>query len=580
MTDFLSYRGPDGIQIWAEGHAGLGHALLRIASERSNESYPAHGGHLAITADARLDSRVELVHKLEAAGHTVERATPDSALILHAYTAWGPRCVEHLRGDFSFGIWDSRAKTLFCARDHFGIKPFYYAALGNLFLFSNTLNCLREHPAVTNELNEFAIGDFLLCGLNYNKATTTFRDIQRLPPAHWLLVSRDTLQIKCYWSPPGTERIQYPRGQDYVDRFNDILKAAVLDRLPADRVGILLSGGLDSGSVAVASKELSDGCGGAPALYSYTVGYDSLIPDDEGAQASALAKFLGISNRYLALDQVELFDKWDDPYCRFPEPVDSPLSAGMFDQFRAIAADCRVVFSGEGADNLMYFQMWPYVADLRRNQQWRRMVVETAEFLWVRPFPWLGLARRARSLFSRVSGGGGLPSWIKPDFAKRTGLHERWRDRSALEIPPQRHLARPKAQASMLLPHWAATFEIEDPGVTRQAVEVRYPLLDLRIVDYLLAVPAFPWLYKKKLLRQAMMGRLPENVRLRQKTPLAADPVARKLVNGGGGRIIQRRLDGKISEYVREPVVEDGYINISVDQLRPYCLDLWMRYCW
>jgi asparagine synthase (glutamine-hydrolysing) len=132
----------------------------------------------------------------------------------------------------------------------------------------------------------------------------------------------------------------------------------------------------------------------------------------------------------------------------------------------------------------------------------------------------------------------------------------------------------------MLLPHWTATFEIEDPGVTRQTVEVRYPLLDLRMVDYLLAVPVFPWLYKKKLLRQAMIGRLPENVRMRQKTPLAADPVARKLVNGGGRWIIQRPLNGKICEYVREPVVEDDRYRISREQLRPYCLDLWLRSCW
>ena len=92
--------------------------------------------------------------------------------------------MQHLRGDFAFAIWDARKKLLFCARDHFGVKPFYYSDLGELFLFSNTLDCLRLHPEVSDELNDAAIGDFLLFGLNCDAATTTFRDIRRLPAAH------------------------------------------------------------------------------------------------------------------------------------------------------------------------------------------------------------------------------------------------------------------------------------------------------------------------------------------------------------------------------------------------------------
>jgi asparagine synthase (glutamine-hydrolysing) len=250
MTDFLAYRGPDARDVWSEDPIGLGHAMLRTLGEPLNEHQPTQLESLWITADVHLDSRSDLIKKLTNVGQEVDGPLSDAELILRAYATWGPQCVDHLRGDFSFGIWDTGARTLFCARDHFGIKPFYYARIGNLFIFSNTLDCVRQHPAVTKELNESAVGDFLLFGLNYNNATTTFRDIQRLPPAHTLVVSSDKLEIRRYWYPPTQQRIRYNRNEDYLERFTELLNAAIADRLPANRVGICLSGGLDSGSMA------------------------------------------------------------------------------------------------------------------------------------------------------------------------------------------------------------------------------------------------------------------------------------------------------------------------------------------
>ena len=130
--------------------------------------------------DVRLDSRDELETELKNAGRKYARPAADCDLVLQAYAAWGADCVHHLRGDFAFAIWDMRRKTLFCARDHFGVKPFYYADLDNAFFFSSVLNCVRLHPDVSSALNETAIGDFLLFTMNCESATTTFRDIQRL----------------------------------------------------------------------------------------------------------------------------------------------------------------------------------------------------------------------------------------------------------------------------------------------------------------------------------------------------------------------------------------------------------------
>ena len=577
MTDFLAYRGPEGRGMWLGSQMGLGHTLLKTDGQPGNELQPIQMGSLWIAADVRLDCRCNLTKKLQNTGRQIEGPISDAILILHAYATWGHECVKHLRGDFSFGIWDTEAKTLFCARDHFGIKPLYYAKLGKVFIFSNTLNCLRQHPAVTKQLNESAIGDFLLFGLNYDNATTTFRDIRRLPPAHTLLVSRDKLEARRYWYPPTQERIRYARNQDYLERFAELLETAVADRLSGDRVGICLSGGLDSGSVATMAQKFSRSHGGIPKVMSYTFGYDSLIPDEERLYARELTDHLGISNHYLGLDNIQFFEKWDDPDYRLPEPTENPISAGLFEYFKMVSSDCAVALSGEGADNLMYFQMWPYIKELQRNKQWSRLAAETAWFLWIRPFPWLGISSRIRSFAGQVKGHNRLPSWIAPEFIKREGLIERWEECNGSGLPGERHASRTRAHASMLLPQWTNFFESQDPGVTHCAVEVRYPFLDLRIVEYLLAIPAFPWTYKKKLLRESMITKMPERLRLRPKTPLSADPIAAKIRDCGMQWIKNKPLSEQVCDFVAPSMLDGFHVTIDVEEFRPYCLDLWLH---
>ncbi len=300
LAHFLSYCGPDARDTWSHGPVGLGHTMLRTTRASQTERQPASlGGRVWITADARIDCRDELQGKLieREGGKLSGPIATDSDLILRSYAAWGADCVQHLRGDFAFAIWDAQRKLLFCARDHFGIKPFYYSELGDLFLFSNVLDCLRQHPEVSSELNDAAIGDFLLFGLNCDVATTTFRDIRRLPPAHCMTVSSEGLRIHRYWSAPTEGRIRYQRAEDYVEHFQILLQAAVSDRIAPDRTGILLSGGLDSGTVAATARELSTCPGSAKDLRAYTVVYDSLFHDEEGTYAQQTANFLKIPIR-------------------------------------------------------------------------------------------------------------------------------------------------------------------------------------------------------------------------------------------------------------------------------------------
>jgi asparagine synthase (glutamine-hydrolysing) len=579
LAHFLSQRGPDGRGTWSQGPIGLGQTMLRTTRESQIERQPASlDGQLWITADARIDCREELEKKLEQQGRgAAGRTTTDSDLILRAYAAWGADCVQHLRGDFAFAIWDARKKLLFCARDHFGVKPFYYSDLGERFLFSNTLDCLRQHPDVSDDLNDAAIGDFLLFGLNCDAATTTFRDIRRLPAAHAMTISSEGLRIQRYWSAPTEGRIRYRRAEDYVEHFQILLQAAVADRTRVERTGILLSGGLDSATIATTAHELA---GGTLDLRAYTVVYESLIPDQDREHARAVAEFLKIPLQCIPMDRLQPFERWDDPEVRSPEPVDDPFFAGLFDQFRSIAADCRVVLSGEGPDNLMHFQMWPFTRDLVRNREWGSLIRETSRYLCLRPSVVPGLKRRMQGLFGKDPTAPVYPRWLVPEFARRLNLKDRAREWS--ELPAARpHPVLPKAHASLSLPHWSAMFEHENAGVTRCPVEVRHPFLDLRVVNFLLALPPFPLFFDKKLLREVVAGRLPENVRTRPKTPLPGSPLLTHLRQTQTGWKDKIAWDAQMDSYVNRTehaaIQNETSSERAHSDVRPLCLNFWLQ---
>ncbi len=314
LTHYLTFRGPDAQRTWSAGSVGFGHALLLTTADTANDEQPASlDGKFWITADARIDARAELIAQLHSTGSAVSLNDPDHQLILHAYRAWGPACVEHLLGDFCLAIWDGPQRRLFCARDHFGVKPFYYARVGGAFIFSNTLNCVRLHPDVSAKLNDRAIADFLLFDANQNMATTAFADIQRLPPAHTLECNGETISVRRYWTLPAPAEIKYKRQEEYVQHFNELFDLAVGDRLRTESASVLMSGGLDSSTVAASAQRIYARAGNTTGLHAYTDVYDQLIPHEERRYAGVVAKALRIPIHYQ--------NRGPSPALRFvPEP--------------------------------------------------------------------------------------------------------------------------------------------------------------------------------------------------------------------------------------------------------------------
>ncbi len=345
MTDLMAFRGPDAIDIWSAGHVGFGHALLRTTWESEKERQPhSLDGEVWIVADVRLDRRDELIDRLRAGDRTPSSDAPDVDLILYAYRTWGEACLEHLSGDFAFAIWDSRQQRLFCARDQFGVVPFYYTEIGKSLIFSNTPDCLRLHPQVSDRLNERAIGDFLLFNMNMDVATTTFADIQKLPPAHTLIWSEGQVRVRRYWQlPEAVEYLRYKRPEEYVERFQELFERAVGDRLRTESAGTHLSGGMDSTSIAATAYKLMAASGKIVDFRAYTSVYKQVIVEEEGDYATQVAEAAGFPIECLVVEEYWQQPPIEQPEFISPEPLLIPNQSVEMETNRRVAGHSRVL---------------------------------------------------------------------------------------------------------------------------------------------------------------------------------------------------------------------------------------------
>jgi len=457
----------------------------------------------------------------------------DAQSILNAYEKWGDDCVKHLLGDFAFAIWDDRRKRLFCARDHFGVKPFFYTHTGNSFNFSSSLNVLK----VSTELNEIAIGDYLLFGVNQDQSTTIFKEIQRLPPGHTLTVENNQFKIQRYWTPSLPPEVRFRDPETYVERFSELLDNAVADRLGTGRVAISMSGGLDSTSLAAIASKHAEVAG-------FTVVYDSLIPDEERRYSSLAAKHLGIPITHLNADAYSLFDGEMDQAEPF---LISPLTGQFNDLLRLCAGFAPVALTGYDGDSLM-------------NE------------------PRIRIRTRIRRMLRKNDYHGFFPEWIDESFAMRTNLRERLRDFWVKREDGK----RPAAMRALKSNIWTALFEGYDPVATRLNLEVRHPFIDLRLIEYLLAIPAVPWCVDKHILRCAMKNKLPEAVLNRHKTGLAGDP-ALQLVRRASVRWLDSfEVSPQLRAFVnldrRRSVVEEETADGRWASLRVFALNYWLTH--
>ena len=461
----------------------------------------------------------------------------DTESILNAYEKWGEDCVNHLIGDFAFAIWDERQQRFFCARDHFGVKPFYYTFIDNKFAFSSSLNELRLDPRVSNTLNEIAVGDYLLFGVNQDLSTTIFKDIQRLPPSHSLTVTNGSITKRRYWTPEPATEVRFRDPASYVERFSELLSRAVSDRVGDDRVAISMSGGLDSTSLAAVARNQNK------EVHAFTVVYDNLIPDEERHYSALAAQHLGIPITHLSADRYSLFDEQVPGDMDQPEPfLLSPMTGQFNDLLRLCAGFAPVALTGYDGDAFM---------SLPLSSRFR------------------GVKNGIKRLLGKRPPEAVLPDWLDDSFARRTHLLDRWKQPS---INP----------ASPANPIWTGLFEGYDPSSTRLNLEVRHPFIDVRLVEFLSAIPVHPWRVNKHILRLAMKDKLPAAVLNRPKTPLAGSP-ALQMAHRASVRCLERfEVSPQLRAFVnlnrRRSLADEETSDGLWANLRIFALNYWLTH--
>jgi asparagine synthase (glutamine-hydrolysing) len=578
LTAAQVFRGPDGQGTWADGSVGLGHTLHRVSEEPADQHQPCTlDGQVWITADARIDAQEELIGKLRGRGCSVRAGANDAELILHAYQAWGEDCLQHLLGDFTFALWDGRRRRLFCAVDHLGLKPLYYAQPDGGLVCTNTLDCVRRHPGVSGRLDEIAVGDFLVFESYQEPDITIFADVRRLPPGHFLVWENGRLRRGRYWEVPEPAEQRYRDWRECEERFLELVHRAVSDRLRGERGGIFLSGGVDSPLVAAVAQRVRAGRPGSPELRAFTVVFDHLIPDQERYYSGLVAQVLGLPQDIEPADDYELFSWADHPDQVPPEPFNVPRWGWYVAYQRKVASACSVVLTGDDGDGLLRATVWRHWVERARAGRLGQLLHDLG---------WYVLSQRApppvgfRTCLARWRGQdawGDLPSWLNPDFSRRTNLPERWRRRTQSPAPRS---SRGIARKWLTRPGWAFSLSGQDAGWTGACLESRHPLLDLRIVRFLHGLPAVPWCIDKELFRRPLRRWLPAAVCRRPKTPLQISPDLTLLRQRGTDKI-GLAFEPEISCYIKVaalPGVSDlPSLKDAWEWLRPFSLDLWLK---
>ena len=500
--------------------SGAGWSLgLRCRSAAQLPPTQAGGdpGGLAVVASARLDNRDELGDAL-GLSPAAASALADRDFILAAYRRWGRECPERLLGDYAFAVWDAGRGLLFCARDHMGVRPLYYAETPRGFAFASALEGVLAAPGVSDELDESVVLTFLTDAL-VTPSRTFFRAVRKLPAGHSLTVKGGAVRLRRWWRPEELPRLPPASDDDYAAQFLHLYRQAVRDRLRGpDPVGVHLSGGLDSSSIAVlAARELRSQ-GRPPPLAFTLLPVLGEAPGDRAHEAdyaavAAVAEQEGLRVFHEAPDLHAAAFRAADPV--FPAARD-PAGEGVV-QRRAVAQGVRVLLSGWGGDEGVSFLGRGHYAALLLRGRWARFLAETraagenpleeAAIALLMVLPEGNKLRVAvRRLRKRLRG--------VPVLERRVVVNAEFA-RSVRPLPKKMRLGigvRRIQLFRLLVGSMTNVMEFYAASGARCGLEYRYPLADRRLLEFALGLP--PEQFKRPegsrwLMRHALSPRRP-----------------------------------------------------------------------
>lgn len=491
--------------------------------------------NVVIVADARIDNRAALRAQLRSLGLEVPAHAGDAGVILAAYRHYGEDCARHLLGDFAFAIFDGRALRVFCARDAFGVRPFYYHhRAGEVFAFASDWPSLIACGRVPVRVDEGRIADYLLDFEGLDHEGTFFRDLQRLLPGHSLSVTSRALSTSRWYFPHVGPRAE--GCADYEARLRELLTQAVASCVgDGNAVGSMLSGGLDSSSVAALAATLPRSGAGAFPVFSLVSA--SAKQCEETRASNAMVRTGRFEPHRCVADAP---DPLDEELVLAADLVEEPFDAWMDAPRSAYAlgrqAGMQSMLDGIDGDTLL--SEGNLLSDLLRQGRWMaaRRFLRQEEWFYGKGSHRVSLPQAARKAF--------LP-WLPPnpirivsellarrrlqavldgcminrDFALRIGVADRHERFGARVIPNLPDAAIPSRASNLLRPHWSAALGRYERVAFQYGMEPSHPFLDRRLVEFCAGTPnevhwdsGFP----KALLRRALDDLLPPQVAWRR----------------------------------------------------------------
>jgi asparagine synthase (glutamine-hydrolysing) len=552
MTHLAAHRGPDGFGFAyysqnaeaapeiihnqdrlpqdPQPMVGLGNRRLAILdlSQSGNMPMQTEQGLYCVTYNGEIYNYREVRAELQDLGNRF-RSETDTEVLLRAYVQWGEDCLHHFNGMWSFALWDNRRRTLFCARDRFGVKPFYYAVQGRSFHFGSEIKQLIHGAALPSVANSRAVFHFLEQGTSDYSSDTFFENIQQLPGGHCLTLRvEDTLQttIRQYWELKigrDGQITQQQAREEFQERFANAVRLRLRSDVP---VGSSLSGGMDSSAIICQAKRLAPDQN----FHTFSACFEEKAIDEREYILSVVDSIQGKS--HLSFPQGKSF--WDS-LDKLLYYHDEPFGSGSIYAQWCVMAEARkqgipVLLGGQGGDEVLcgyqkyrYFFLWHLLH--RKNLQFfpeaflstingtrRAWDLADASRYFPRRF------RRSFSVVERLS---------PPEFRESvqgTGL-----DLGFHNSLPDRQ------KADLTFASLPALLHSEDRNSMAHSIESRLPFLDYQLVEFTVNCPGtvkFHNGWSKWLLRNAMQGIMPEKVRTR-KSKLGFDAPLTTWMNEG-----------------------------------------------
>ena len=521
MADLIAYRGPDGEGYYVDDQVALGHRRLSII-DLAGGKQPMFNedGSLVVIFNGEIYNFQELRAELIAAGHTFANHS-DTEVLLHGYEEWGKALPARLRGMFTFVLWDQKKKTMFGARDIFGIKPFYYYNVDGLFLFGSEIKSFLAHPGFRKELNEERLPEYLSIEYIPNEETM-FRNVFKLPGAHMFTWHNGALTVERYYEIAyhiDTSKTQDEWEQIITDTFAESVAA---HQIADVEVGCFLSSGVDSSFV------VNEVAKGTPHVKSFSVGYAE-EQYSELPYAQAFSKEIGVPSIANKVDADQFFEANKVIQWYLDEPMPNPAEVPLYFLAQNARKYVKVVLSGEGADELfggypMYCQAVHFMdyekkvpAAVRRflggvaarlpEFKGKHFLVRGAKQPWQRYM-------RANYVFASPAD---RDQYLKKDYrspAPETFFKPYFDKVAALDEP---------TQLQWVDMHTWMLYDIllkADRMSMANSLELRVPFLDRKMLDVALSVPQQYRSGKeatKIALRGAALKQLPESVAQRKK---------------------------------------------------------------